>query len=294
MSIFRKHLFICVILTILGCSYKAHAQQSFNCDSFLKEELYVDAKDPQLTIKALKNLKHCGLDSLDVLLIINGPQIGTILMDMFKTHDKVTYKYVLDEFKRIMSSTGYAIRKANAEQFLAVREEESTKQKNYYQNAQLPVMRPLSGYEHYETKVTRYFLYSMTNIEDAKAYAKEADAPILIWFNALHCMNCIELEMLLNENDKLRKYIARNYVLLDVYADDPNELPVDKQVYSDNLQKKLETWGDYWADYQIRKFNSNAQPKLYIIDTEEQVLSERKDSDDLQSFIDFFLKGPNR
>ena len=54
--------------------------------------------------------------------------------------------------------------------------------------------------------------------------------------------------------------------------DDQTKLPKEKTVIRDGKQRTLKTRGNEWVHIEISKFNSNAQPFIILIDSDEKVL----------------------
>ena len=68
------------------------------------------------------------------------------------------------------------------------------------------------------------------------------------------------------------KRLRENYVIAALYVDDRTELPESEQYTSSYDGKVKKTIGRKYADYQITKFNVNAQPYYVLMDESENVL----------------------
>lgn len=63
---------------------------------------------------------------------------------------------------------------------------------------------------------------------------------------------------------KLREEI----VLVSLYVDERKELPKEEQFVSEVTGKKIKTVGNKWSEFQVKHYQSNAQPQYIIINHE--------------------------
>jgi len=129
--------------------------------------------------------------------------------------------------------------------------------------------------------LTAYF-----DLEEGIAAAKVLHKPIMLDFTGHSCQNCRKMEEEVWRNPEVLKRIKENFVLVSLYVDESTELPAAEQ-YTNKKGDKIVTVGDKNLDYEITKFNLNAQPLYMFLDVNGNALSEKKygyDAD-VQKFI---------
>ncbi|MFZ9143587.1 MAG: cytochrome c biogenesis protein CcdA [Aquirufa sp.] len=130
--------------------------------------------------------------------------------------------------------------------------EESAAQKNealYSDFLELPL--GLSGY---------------FDFEQAKAAALKANKPLFIDFTGHGCVNCRKMEEYVWSDPAVLQRLKQDYVVVALYCDDKTELPADKWYTSKVDGQEKKTLGDQNLDFQISRFNSNAQPHYVLLD----------------------------
>ena len=110
------------------------------------------------------------------------------------------------------------------------------------------------------------------DFEQAKAVAKEAKKPILIDFTGWNCVNCRQMEQNVFPDPEVLKRLQNEFVMLQLVIDDKTELPAAEQYTSPVTKKGITTLGGKWLDFEISKYNANAQPFYVIIDENGQTL----------------------
>ena len=151
----------------------------------------------------------------------------------------------------------------------------------------LPANRKYADQLHLPTGFEGFF-----DLEEAKAYAKQVNKPIFIDFTGKTCANCREMENYVWSNPMVKSILQEKYVMVALYAD-ANFIHLDENDY---VVKKdgtvIKTLGKKNLDYQMERFNMNAQPFYVLIDAEENVLTEPKAYDrDVENFVKFLEKG---
>ncbi|WP_047452006.1 thioredoxin family protein, partial [Alistipes sp. ZOR0009] len=101
------------------------------------------------------------------------------------------------------------------------------------------------------------------DLKEAKAYAQKVNKPIFIDFTGHGCVNCREMEARVWSDPRVLKLLQEEYVILALYVDDKTELPQSEWI-TNAKGKVLKSLGKINADYQITKFNVNAQP-YYVL-----------------------------
>lgn len=109
--------------------------------------------------------------------------------------------------------------------------------------------------------LTGYF-----DFEQAKAAALKANKPLFIDFTGHGCVNCRKMEEYVWSDPSVLQRLKNDYVVVALYCDDKTELPADKWYTSKVDGQEKKTLGDQNLDFQISRFNSNAQPHYVLLD----------------------------
>jgi thiol:disulfide interchange protein DsbD len=134
---------------------------------------------------------------------------------------------------------------------------------------------------HVPFGLTAYF-----DLVEGMAAAKILHKPLMLDFTGHSCANCRKMEEEVWRNPDVLKRIKENFVLVSLYVDESTELPASEQ-YTNKKGDKIVTVGDKNLDYEVTKFDLNAQPLYMFLDINGNALSDKKygyDSD-IQKFI---------
>lgn len=127
--------------------------------------------------------------------------------------------------------------------------------------------------------------------DQALACAKEQNKPLFIDFTGHGCVNCREMEQRVWSDPAILKRLSTSFVIVALYVDDRTTLPASKWYTSTYDGKTKKTIGQQNADFQITRFNNNAQPFYVILDGDEKALVQPRAYDlNVASFIDFLDK----
>ncbi|MEO9571283.1 MAG: protein-disulfide reductase DsbD domain-containing protein [Polaribacter sp.] len=103
------------------------------------------------------------------------------------------------------------------------------------------------------------------------AYAKKVNKPIMLDFTGYACVNCRKMEEHIWPKQKIDNYLRNDYVLISLYVDDKKELPENEQVLVNRINggtRKLETYGNKWANFQTQFFKTNSQPYYVLLNSD--------------------------
>ncbi|MBN1199901.1 MAG: thioredoxin family protein [Bacteroidales bacterium] len=132
-----------------------------------------------------------------------------------------------------------------------------------------------------------YFDYNQ-----ALACAKQQNKPVLIDFTGHGCVNCKVMERTVWPDPEVMKRLREDYIIAALYVDEQTELPESEWITSTVDGKVKKTIGRKNVDFEISRFNVNAQPYYVILDTAGKVLIPSRGFDtNIQGFIDFLDKG---
>ena len=131
------------------------------------------------------------------------------------------------------------------------------------------------------------------DLEEAKAYAKKVNKPIFVDFTGKTCANCREMENNVWNDPEVKKILNEKYVMVALYADvNFIDLPENEWVTTKDGEviKKL---GSKNLNYQITRFNMNAQPYYVLMERKEKILTKENKAYDkhVPNFIQFLNEG---
>lgn len=143
---------------------------------------------------------------------------------------------------------------------------------------------------HFPHGIKGYFDY-----EQALACAKEQGKPIFVDFTGHGCVNCREMEARVWSDPKVLSRLKNDYVMLALYVDEKTELP-EKDWYTSEYDGKVKkSIGKQNADFQITRFNNNAQPYYVLLDTNGELLIEPIAYErSISKFVDFLDEGKEK
>jgi len=136
---------------------------------------------------------------------------------------------------------------------------------------------------HIPFGIEGYFDY-----EEALAAAKKEGKPLLIDFTGHGCVNCRKMEENVWSDPQVLARLKDDFVMVALYIDERLELPESDWYTSSYDGKVKKTLGKQNADFQITRFNNNAQPYYVILDHQEKLVAKPRGYDsDLSAFIEF-------
>lgn len=105
-------------------------------------------------------------------------------------------------------------------------------------------------------------------LEDAKAYAKQVNKPIMLDFTGWGCVNCRKMEEQVWVDAEVHRILKEEVVLVSLYVDEFVELPESEQ-YTNAAGRKIKRIGQKWSDFQASTYGANAQPYYIMVDPHE-------------------------
>lgn len=124
--------------------------------------------------------------------------------------------------------------------------------------------------------------------DQALRAAKAADKPLLIDFTGHGCVNCRKMEENVWVDPEVLRRLKEDFVMVALYIDERLELPETEWYTSEYDGKVKKTLGKQNADFQITRFQNNAQPYYVILDHDEALVAKPRAYDtDVQAFVEF-------
>lgn len=128
--------------------------------------------------------------------------------------------------------------------------------------------------------------------EQALACARETGKPIFIDFTGHGCVNCREMEARVWSDPAVLSRLRESFIVTALYVDDKTELPKEKWYTSKYDGKLKKTIGKQNADFQITRFENNAQPYYVLLSPDGELLVEPQAYNlDIPTFVAFLDKG---
>ncbi len=115
-------------------------------------------------------------------------------------------------------------------------------------------------------------IIAFKDYETGLAYAKKVGKPILLDFTGFACVNCRKMEERVWSEPQILKLLKDEVVLVSLYVDDKRPLPDGEEVTSKISGKKLRYIGQKWSEFQILRYEANAQPFYVLMDHNEEDL----------------------
>lgn len=116
-------------------------------------------------------------------------------------------------------------------------------------------------------------IVAFLDYEKGMAYAKEHNKPVLLDFTGFACVNCRKMEEHVWSETNVLNLLKNEMVLISLYVDEKKELLENEQYISETTGKKIKTVGNKWSDFQIEKYQANAQPYYIVLDNEGNSLN---------------------
>jgi thioredoxin-related protein len=143
---------------------------------------------------------------------------------------------------------------------------------------------------HFPHGIQGYFDY-----DQALACAQAQNKPLFIDFTGHGCVNCREMEARVWSDPAVLQRLKEDFVVVALYVDEKTELPESEWYTSEYDGKVKKTMGKQNADFQIRRFNNNAQPYYVLLNNQGELLAEPKAYDlSVPNFVKFLELGKKR
>lgn len=132
-------------------------------------------------------------------------------------------------------------------------------------------------------------IVAFLDYEIGMEYARKVNKPVMLDFTGHACVNCRKMEERVWSDTRILQILKNEVVLISLYVDDKRKLPETEQYTSKIDGKKVTTIGKKWSEFQIEKYEANAQPYYVLLDHEGNNLNAYSaytpDSDEYLSWL---------
>lgn len=292
---------------------------NFDCEKLYSKPIpFHDEITEEILIEIqndIYGLVNCGIDSVDIYMLTNGPILGVIIVDQLSNDvdiGKITYQHLIDGLTKFKENEDYPSLRKDIELVLYLVNRKASI-KNWEQDKYLfeefespdSVLNMIhelvqtnsdslltysqlfekhfprkeftfkdgltyqSGEEN--RKVDYYELSRELTYLEAQTKAKELNKPILLYFTGYGCANARKLEHYVLSEEKIKIIIEDYFIFLPLYVDDKTEIPQEEWYKSNYIRTTINTIGKKNLELQIKNFQSNSQPLLVIINSQEEI-----------------------
>ena len=111
-------------------------------------------------------------------------------------------------------------------------------------------------------------IVAFLDYELGMAHARKVNKPVMLDFTGHACVNCRKMEERVWSDPRVLEVLKNEVVLVSLYVDDKRNLPAEDQYTSSIDGKQVTTIGKKWSEFQIEKYQANAQPYYVLLDHE--------------------------
>lgn len=292
----------CLFLIALFICAQATAQNKPECRELFARRIAVAdlmARD-SAAVTGLFGFLKCGLDTIDLALMLRGPVAENIFIDLARAkRDTVSYGELFDNFKKAMRFDEYRQLKAawEANEQLKIRKVGAGK----WRDDSLLLIRigmtpelllPFRDYlrqhdelrgESYETAFGKYLgdhpprpmapLAVDTNIVTALDRARAEKKPLLFFFSGYGCANCEKMFDTMSAEPAIGESLRHHFVVVRLRVDDRHPLPEAERVRSEVLQRPMGNVGERNIAFEIENFQTTSQPFWVVAGHDKKALA---------------------
>lgn len=135
-------------------------------------------------------------------------------------------------------------------------------------------------------------LVAFLDYDRGMEYARQVGKPVMLDFTGHACVNCRKMEEKVWSDPQVLNTLKNDLVLISLYVDDKRELPENEQYESEVTNKRIKTIGNKWSEFQIKKYEANAQPYYVLLDHEGENLNEYSAyNPDIEEYLAWLREG---
>ncbi len=137
-----------------------------------------------------------------------------------------------------------------------------------------------------------YGLQGYFDYDQGMACARKLNKPVFLDIKGHACTNCKVIEKNIWAAPEVLKRLSNDYVIIALYVDDNFELPENEWIISTFDGKLKKTIGRKNTDFQITRFDVNAQPYYVLLDLDGKELTEPiAFEQNVEKYVAFLDKG---
>ncbi|MFV0249190.1 MAG: protein-disulfide reductase DsbD family protein [Tenacibaculum sp.] len=126
------------------------------------------------------------------------------------------------------------------------------------------------------------------DFDQGLAYAKSVNKPVILDFTGWACVNCRKMEENIWSQPDIYNILSNDFVLISLYVDDHQRmLPEEAQfnyLKPNGKIKRIRTYGDKWATFQIANFKTASQPFYVSLSPDLKVLNSPEQYTDKDTY----------
>jgi len=151
-------------------------------------------------------------------------------------------------------------------------------------------LAPPAHYNYFNNDIKEKAIFH--DYAEAVKYAKAHNMPIMIDFTGYGCVNCRKMEEQVWTRSNI-KSLLNKYVIVSLITDSREPLPEAIHYYSalSGNNKKINTVGEYWTDFEIKHFGKASQPYYVLVDSEQNMIAEPLGFSDAAAYERFLSCG---
>ncbi len=132
------------------------------------------------------------------------------------------------------------------------------------------------------------------DLDEGMAYACKVNKPVILDFTGYSCANCRKMEENVWSQDRIRKVLTNDFVLISLYVDERADLPEAEHQVVERLDrpgttKKIDQVGEKWHYFQEKTYRINTQPYYVLTSPSGELLnppvSYTPDVNDYEQFL---------
>lgn len=137
-------------------------------------------------------------------------------------------------------------------------------------------------------------LIAFLDYDKGMAYAKQVNKPVLLDFTGHACVNCRKMEEKVWSDPAVLSVLKNDLILISLYVDDKRELPKEEQYFSEITNKNIRSIGNKWSEFQIKKYQANAQPYYVLLNHNGENLNAHSAyNPDINDYLAWLKEGIN-
>jgi thiol:disulfide interchange protein len=132
------------------------------------------------------------------------------------------------------------------------------------------------------------------DLDEGLAYAREVNKPVMLDFTGYTCVNCRKMEENVWSEERIKRILSDDYVLISLYVDDRKALPEAEHQEVDRMDgtgrtRKIDEVGEKWQYLQQSVFSKASQPYYVLVSPEGTTLNPpvayTPDVDEYENFL---------